>query len=158
MPTHAMQLYHGIIHGSYKFIIPYLLGYHFETRASSTCIATHTYTQWRWPMAIEHVTNTTDTDFAHDEHDWYRKLSCVATHTFPMFVLRVKVQYTIMIVIWKFSLQKYRSRWRLQKLILRKLACTISVNAVRRRFYEKSFTRKFSFFTWKFPDLRYYAV
>ena len=50
------------------------------------------------------MTNTTDTDFARDQHDWYGKISCVLppTHSITrMFVLRVKVQYTIKtFIIW----------------------------------------------------------
>ena len=42
---------------------------------------------------------------------------------------------------------------RLRKLILRKLACTINANAVRGSFYENLSYK--SFFTLKFPDLRY---
>ena len=50
------------------------------------------------------------------------------------------------------------SRWRLRKLILRKLAHTINVNAVRGRSYENFLHKNLSyesFFIRKFPDLQY---
>ena len=53
-------------------------------------------TQLIW---ISHMTNTTDMDFARDEYDWYGKISSVLLPTHShMFVLEVKVQYTIIII------------------------------------------------------------
>ena len=49
--------------------------------------------------------NTTDMDFARDKHDWYGKISSVLLSTHAhMFVLQVKVQYTIIIIIIGFML------------------------------------------------------
>ena len=57
-------------------------------------------TWWTQLIWISHVMNTTDMDFARDKHDWYGKISSVLLSTHAhMFVLRVKVQYTIIVNI-----------------------------------------------------------
>ena len=45
---------------------------------------------------VSHVMNTTDMDFARDKHDWYGKISSALVFANAhMFVLEVRVQYTI---------------------------------------------------------------
>ena len=70
-----------------------------------------------------------------------------------------RYHYTVNLEI--FVVKYFRSQWQLQKLILWKLVHTINANAVKgcsyKKFLHENLSYK-SFFTRKFPDLRYLHV
>ena len=68
---------------------------HMHARGNKRGVAIMWLTRLIW---ISHVMNTTDMDFARDKHNWYGKISSALVFANAhMFVLEVRVQYTIIL-------------------------------------------------------------